>query len=93
MNSKEWNKFCEVFKLKVEVEVPKEVTRTDIIQTLVNEGDFIFKAGGNQITMINLKHMKGKGKVEKQLAELLWGQVEEYIKKQDVNVGKGEVKE
>jgi len=83
MNKDEWNKFCSVFQLDVKVTVPKKVTRTDIIQTLCNEGDFIFKSGEETITMINLKHLKNKGKAEKQLSELLWGQVQEYLKKQD----------
>jgi len=81
MDKENWNKFCQVFNLKVEVEVPKKVTRQDIIQTLLNEGDFIFKSGENSFTMINLKTLKGKGKAEKQLSKLLWGEVQEYLKK------------
>lgn len=92
MNRDEWNKFCNVFQLDVKVTVPKKVTRTDIIQTLCNEGDFIFKGKGDSITMINLKHLEGKGKAEKQMSELLWGQVQDYLKKRDADQKSSEVK-
>ena len=88
MDKENWNKFCQVFNLKVEVEVPKKVTRQDIIQTLLNEGDFIFKSGEDSFTMINLKTLKGKGKAEKQLSEILWGEVQKYLKKNKLNITK-----
>ena len=81
MNKEEWNSFCNVFKLDVKVEVPKEVTRIDIIQTLINEGEFIFKDSKDGFTSMNLSHLKGKA-TEKQIKvfeSILWEQVKRYL--------------
>lgn len=81
MNRKEWNKFCNVFKLDVNVEVEK-VTRSDILMTLVNEGEFIFKGKDGSYTSMNLSYLKGKATDEqiKLFCEVLWKRVEDYLK-------------
>lgn len=83
MNSEEWNKFCSVFNLDVEVKVRKEVTRSDILQTLLNEGEFVFKSGKNGWTQISLEKLKGKldKKQIKLYEDLLWKQIEGYLLK------------
>ena len=82
MNKEEWDKFCNVFNLKVEVEVRKEVTRMDILETLINEGEFIFKGRNGSFTSMELSRLKGKVSDEqiKLFKELLWGQVEDYLR-------------
>ena len=83
MNKEEWDKFCNVFNLKVEVEVKKEVTRADIINTLINEGEFVFKGENGEFTSMQLKHLKGKIDEEKieSFEGILWGQVKKYLLK------------
>ena len=39
----DWNKHMKVFTHEVMVKVKKNVTRNDVIASLINEGDFIFK--------------------------------------------------
>ncbi len=82
MDKEQWGKFCQVFKLKVEVEVPKEVTRDDIILTLLKEGEFVFKQEKGH-ACICLDHLKGKATKEQINAfkELLWNPIENYLKK------------
>lgn len=81
MDKEEWNKFCSAFKLNVEVEVEKKVTRSDIIMTLVNEGEFVFKSEEGDWTSMNLSHLKGKATKEqvKSFRDILWKQVEDYL--------------
>jgi hypothetical protein len=64
MNKEEWNKFCNVFNLDVNVQVKKSVIRQDILQTLVNEGEFIFKPSNDGWTSMSLEHLKGKATKE-----------------------------
>ncbi|KKN50423.1 hypothetical protein LCGC14_0632530 [marine sediment metagenome] len=83
MDEESWNKFCKVFKLNVEVEVKKRVTRSDIIMTLVNEGEFVWKDDKGGWTSMNLSHLKGKATKEqmKTFREILWKQIEDYLTK------------
>ena len=83
MNSEEWNKFSRVFNLDVEVKVKKNVTRSDILQTLVNEGEFIFKGKNGAWTQMNLSTLEGKASKEniKLFDEILWASVINFIKK------------
>ncbi len=94
MDAEEWNKFCKVFNLDVEVKVKKEVTRSDILQTLLNEGEFVFKDTRGW-TQISLEHLKGKAtkKEIKLMENLLWEPIINYIKKpnkKDAKKGVGE---
>ncbi len=84
MNKDNWDKFCNVFNLDVKVTVPKRVTKDDIILTLLDDGDFIFKSG-NSHTKMNLKFLKDSASDEKikLMDEVLFNPVREYIKKQD----------
>jgi len=85
MNAEEWNKFCNVFNLDVEVKVKKQVTRSDILMTLVNEGEFVFKGDDGSWTQMDLNKLKGKTTKEqiKLFENILWYQVVEFIKKQE----------
>lgn len=86
MDKESWDKFCQVFKLDVQVEVKKKVTRSDIIMTLVNEGEFVWKDDKGGWTSMCLSHLKGKATKEqiKTFREILWGQIEKYLKKEEV---------
>ena len=85
MNAEEWNKFCNVFNLDVEAKVKKQVTRSDILMTLVNEGEFVFKGDDGSWTQMDLNKLKGKTTKEqiKLFENILWYQVVEFIKKQE----------
>lgn len=94
MDADNWNKFCKVFDLDVNVTVKKKVDRTDIITTLLNEGEFIFKGSGGSLVMLNLNHKKGSliaGDI-KLLKGLLWEPVVQFVKKSkdNANSTKGE---
>ncbi len=85
MDKEEWNKFCKVFRLDVDVQIEKRVTRADIIMTLVNEGEFVFKSKDGEWTSMNLSNLKGKATKEqiKLFHDILWKQVENYLKKKN----------
>jgi hypothetical protein len=91
----EWNKFCKVFNLKVRVNAKKGVTRQDIISTLINEGEFVFRGNNGEYTSMCLSHLKGKATKEqiKLFRDLLWGSVEKYLEKDDEKQKLSEVKE
>lgn len=83
MDAENWNKFCKVFNLDVEVSVKKQVTRSDIIQTLINEGEFIFKGANNSFTMIDLSSRKN-GLTKKEIetiSKVTWDSIEKYLLK------------
>ena len=83
MDKDNWNKFCKVFNLDVQVTVKKQVDRSDIIQTLVNEGEFIFKGENGSWTQMNLSKLKGKATKEqiKLFKEVLWDGVIKFMEK------------
>ena len=87
MDKEEWNKFCQVFNLDVEVKVPKKVTRNDILLTLLNEGEFIFKHSDNTHTCMNLRNLKGKATKEqiKAFRDILWNPIEDYLRCRNLN--------
>lgn len=84
MDADNWNKLCNVFNLDVQVTVKKTVDRSDILQTLVNEGELIFKGENGSWTQICLKNRKGELAIDqiKLLETILWDPVKEYLKKQ-----------
>ena len=43
MEKEKWNKFVKVFNLDVDVTVQKEVTKADVILSLLDEGEIAFK--------------------------------------------------
>jgi hypothetical protein len=43
----DWNKFVKVFSLDVDVQVNKEVSKTDVILSLLDEGEIAFNGGKN----------------------------------------------
>ncbi len=94
MNKEEWNKFCKVFNLDVEVKIQKKVTREDIIQTLINEGEFVFKGKEGQWTQMCLEKLKGNATREEinLMEKLLWGQIKKYISKPKKKLKKKEAR-
>ena len=44
MDNEDWNKFVKVFNLDVDVTVKKEVTRADVILSLLNDDEIAFKS-------------------------------------------------
>ena len=53
----DWNKYVKVFNLDVGVQVKKEVTKADVILSLLDEGEIAFKGkkGGMFVLKINDK--------------------------------------
>lgn len=51
----DWNKFVKAYKIDIGgIEVEKEVSRSDIIMTLLNEGEVAFKSEkGSLITKVD----------------------------------------
>lgn len=78
----DWNKHMKVFTHEVAVKVKKNVTKDDVLLSLLEDGDFIFK-NDNGHTKMNLSHLKGKSSKEeiKLAKEVLWKQVEDYLRK------------
>ncbi len=91
MDAKQWNEFCKVFNLDVTVSVKKQVTRNDIIQTLMNEGEFFFKGAGGRYTQIGLSHKESLMSLKdiKVLESIIWNPIKKYLlKKEEVKVPK-----
>ncbi len=83
MDAENWNKFCKVFNLDVAVTVKKQVTRSDIVQTLIREGEFIFKGENDSFTMISLSNRKNsltKKEIET-IKSITWDSIEKYLLK------------
>jgi len=79
----DWNKFVKVFSLDVDVQVKKEVSKADVILSLLDEGEIAFNGGkkGNFVLKIN-----GAWTFEI-LKTLVWDSIREYKldkKKKDV---------
>lgn len=52
MKREDWNKFVKVFSLDVDVTVKKEVTKADVILSLLDEGEIAFRGKkGNMFVM------------------------------------------
>jgi len=51
----DWNKFVKVFNLDVDVQVKKEVSKADVILSLLDEGEIAFNGGkkGTFVLKIN----------------------------------------
>lgn len=78
-----WDKFCKLFHLDVQVNVPKKVTKEDIILSLLKEGDFIFVGRNGAYSRMNLNQINAKMTKErvKLFKEILWNPVEDYLKR------------
>lgn len=77
MDKENWNKFVKVFNLDVDVTVKKEVSKADVILSLLDDGEIAFRGfGGNQFIMkINDKFDL------KLLEQIIWKPVEEHLNK------------
>ena len=72
----DWDKYVKVFNLSInDIKVKKEVSKADVLMSLMSEGDIAIKLKRNQIVMkidkiddINL------------LKAIIWRPIEEYIK-------------
>ena len=88
MKREDWNKFVKVFDLDVNVSVKKEVSKSDVIMALLDEGEIAFNGGseGKFVLKIN------KNWDFKILKTLIWDSVRSFkIKQFALNV-KDEVK-
>jgi len=77
MDRKEWNKFVKVFNLNVDVTVRKEVTKSDVLLALLDEGEIAFKGfRGHQFVM------KIHDKFDLKLLEnIIWKPIKDDLKK------------
>lgn len=77
MDKNEWNKYVKVFNLDVDVTVKKEVTKQDVILSLLDEGEVAFKGfRGEQFIM----KINNKFNLEL-LEQIIWTPVKEYLEK------------
>jgi len=76
MDAENWNKFCKVFNLDVNVTVKKTIDRSD-------KGEFIFKGKNGGFTQMDLSRMYQKASKEqiRSFKKILWDQVEEFLLK------------
>ena len=70
----DWNKFVKVFSLDVDVQVKKEVSKADVILSLLDEGEIAFN-GGNKGTFV-LK--KNDAWTFDMLKTLFWDSIREF---------------
>ncbi len=70
----DWNKFVKVFNLDVDVQVKKEVSKADVILSLLDEGEIAFNGGrkGKFVLKIN------ESWNFKMLKTLIWDSIREY---------------
>ena len=93
-----WNNFSKVFNLDVQVNIKKLVSKDDIILSLLDDGDFIFKTK-NSHTKINLKFLGKKEKRKKTIEALnlivfepMINYIGKDLEKYAINTQKEEVK-
>ncbi len=74
MDKEDWNKFVKVFNLDVNVTVKKQVSKSDVILALLDEGEIAFNGGskGKFVMKIN------KNWDFKILKTLIWDSVREF---------------
>ena len=76
MDRQDWNKFVKVFNLDVNVTVKKEITKSDVILSLLDEGQLAFRGyKGNQMVFTINDKMDLK-----LLEEFLFKPMKEYLK-------------
>ena len=70
----DWNKFVKVFSLDVDVQVKKEVSKADVILSLLDEGEIAFNGGkkGTFVLKIN------DDWTFDMLKTLVWDSIREY---------------
>ena len=70
----DWNKFVKVFSLDVDVQVKKEVSKADVILSLLDEGEIAFNGGkkGTFVLKIN------DNWTFDMLKTLIWNSIREY---------------
>ncbi len=70
----DWNKFVKVFSLDVDVQVKKEVSKADVILSLLDEGEIAFNGGkkGKFVLKIN------DNWTFDMLKTLIWDSIREY---------------
>ena len=72
----DWDNYVKVFNLSInDIEVKKEVSKADVIMSLMSEGDIAYKFKGNQMVM-----KIDKIKDLELLKQIIWKPIEEYIK-------------
>lgn len=72
----DWDKYVKVFNLPINnIKVRKEVSKADVLMSLMSEGDIAFKFRNNQMVM----------KIDKiddikLLEDIIWKSIKEYVK-------------
>lgn len=72
----DWDKYVKVFNLPINnIKVRKEVSKADVLMSLMSEGDIAFKFRNNQMVM-------KIDKVDdiKTLEDIIWKSVREYVR-------------
>lgn len=72
----DWDKYVKVFNLPINnIKVRKEVSKADVLMSLMSEGDIAFKFRNNQMVM-------KIDKVDdiKPLEDIIWKSVREYVR-------------
>ena len=75
MDKENWNKFVKVFNLDVDVTIKKEVSKSDVILALLDEGEIAFRGFNGNCFVIKINE-----KFDLKLLEaLIWKPVKEYL--------------